>query len=462
MDSSGANAAGTSGKPDVIDVGKLIDESGLNRVSIGVILLCGLIMMMDGYDYTIITVAAPVIMKEWHVGTGVFSWVFSAAFFGYLLGATIIGALSDRIGRKKTLILGACFFSVGTLLVCFSHSIDSLIPMRVFAGIGIGSAVPCAITLTSEYSPLKGKGKYVSIMYSGFLLGIVLGGFIAGFMLRSIGWRPLFLVGFFAPLIVIAILAVKLPESARWLSAKYKTMQERETLARLVKKMQPGIRIDADTQFVSAGSAGNRTPFSELFAGRLRWVTPLVWAYYLISSIAVFFFGSWSPQLLTVKGYTASGASFVTGTNGILVAIGCLLSGFYFDRVGFRWGSVLYIIASVGVIFMGGLGPAGFVALLFATAFFINSGHMDVTILAPIVYPPSCRNRGAGTAIAVGRIGAMTGPLLGAKLDKLPLEALLPLVSIPLLASAVVCYVAGRQYDFHFSRLYAGKIPAQK
>ena len=120
-----------------IDVGKLIDNSTLNRVSISVILLCGLIMIMDGYTYTIITLAAPVIMKEWNVGTEAFGWVFSAAFLGYLFGATIIGSVSDRIGRKKALILGACFFSVGTLLVCFSHSLWSLIPMRVFAGIGI-------------------------------------------------------------------------------------------------------------------------------------------------------------------------------------------------------------------------------------------------------------------------------------------------------------------------------------
>ena len=142
-------------KPSAIDVGKVIDDSKLNKVSLRVILLCGLIMIMDGYDYTIITVAAPMIMKEWNVGTKSFGLVFSAAMFGYLFGAIICGALSDRIGRKKTLILGSCIFSVGTLLVFFSHSVQSLIPIRIFTGFGIGGAVPCAITLTSEYSPLK-------------------------------------------------------------------------------------------------------------------------------------------------------------------------------------------------------------------------------------------------------------------------------------------------------------------
>jgi AAHS family 4-hydroxybenzoate transporter-like MFS transporter len=136
------------------------------------------------------------------------------------------------------------------------------------------------------------------------------------------------------------------------------------------------------------------------------------------------------------------------------------LSGFYFDKAGFRWGALLHIIAGVGVIFMGGMEPAGFVVLLFATGFFINSAHMDVTILAPIVYPPSCRNQGAGAAIAVGRIGAIIGPYAGGVLlaTQLPLETLLALVAVPLVMAAVLCYIAGRQYDFYLSRLYAGKI----
>jgi len=443
-----------------IDVGRVIDEAKLNKVSVTVIILCGLIMLMDGYDYGIISVAAPMIMTEWNVGTERFGVVFSAAFFGYLFGAIVCGTLSDLIGRKKTLILGSCIFSVGTLLVFFSNSIGSLIPMRVFAGIGIGGAVPCAITLTSEYSPLKGRGKYVSVMYSGFLLGLVMAGYVAASMLDSVGWRPLFLVGFFAPAVVIIILVFLLPESARWLSARAQSGKPRDALARIIRDLRPDIRIDDNTRFTSVDSAKGEHSLRELFAGRLVWVTPLIWSLYLISSIAVFFFGSWSPQLLVVKGFTVSTAAFITGTNGIIVAAGCLLSGFYFDRFGFRWGAVLYVIAGVCVIFMGDLAQAGFVILLFASAFFINSAHMDVTILAPIVYPSHCRNRGAGTAVAVARIGAIIGPYLGGYLlgTKLSMGSLLALIAIPLSISAVLCFIAGRQYDFYFAPLYSGKI----
>jgi AAHS family 4-hydroxybenzoate transporter-like MFS transporter len=446
-------------KTSVIDVAQVIDESKLNAVSIRVIILCGLIMLMDGYDYTIITVAAPVIREEWNISATLFGIVFSSAMFGYLFGAVIFGTLSDMIGRKKTLILASFVFSVGTLLVYFSQSLQSLIPIRVFTGVGIGGAVPCAITLTSEYAPLKGRGKYVSIMYTGFLIGIVAGGYIAGFMLQKLGWRPLFLLGFIAPVLTIAILFFKLPESARWLSVKAEGSAQREMLAGLIRQMEPGVQIDANTRFVSAGTGRKKAPVKELFAGRLAWVTPVVWAYYLISSVAVFSLGSWSPQLLVVKGFTAATAAYITGSGNILIAIGCLVSGFYFDKFGFRWGSLLHVAAAVCVFFLGGMQPLGFVILLFASGFFINSAHMAVTILAPIVYPSGCRNQGAGTAIAVARIGAMLGPTItGILLDtKLPLQTLIGLIAIPLVISAALCYVAGKQYDFYFAPLYSGK-----
>jgi AAHS family 4-hydroxybenzoate transporter-like MFS transporter len=446
-------------KTSVIDVAQVIDESKLNAVSIRVIILCGLIMLMDGYDYTIITVAAPVIREEWNISATLFGIVFSSAMFGYLFGAVIFGTLSDMIGRKKTLILASFVFSVGTLLVYFSQSLQSLIPIRVFTGVGIGGAVPCAITLTSEYAPLKGRGKYVSIMYTGFLIGIVAGGYIAGFMLQKLGWRPLFLLGFIAPVLTIAILFFKLPESARWLSVKAEGSAQREMLAGLIRQMEPGVQIDANTRFVSAGTGRKKAPVKELFAGRLAWVTPVIWAYYLISSVAVFSLGSWSPQLLVVKGFTAATAAYITGSGNILIAIGCLVSGFYFDKFGFRWGSLLHVAAAVCVFFLGGMQPLGFVILLFASGFFINSAHMAVTILAPIVYPSGCRNQGAGTAIAVARIGAMLGPTItGILLDtKLPLQTLIGLIAIPLVISAALCYVAGKQYDFYFAPLYSGK-----
>ena len=449
----------TQDSSGTLDVGRIIDDSSRNSVSVSVIILCGLIMLMDGFDYTIITVAAPLIRGEWVVSSTDFSYVFSAAFIGYFFGALIFGALSDRIGRKKTLMLSACVFSTGTLFVYFTNSLESLIAVRVFTGIGIGGAVPCAITLTSEFSPLKQRGKYVSIMYSGFLIGIVLGGYLAGAILERFGWRPLFLVGFFAPLTALVFVGLKLPESIRWLSARERISdKQRAQVAGLLQRIAPDVKIDTSTKFVFS-TVKSKGSIRNLFAGRLLWTTPVIWFYYLSSSIAVFFIGSWAPQLLTIKDYSPSSAAYITGTINVMVAAGCMLSGFYFDKFGFRKGAIPYIIAAVCMIFTGGLEKSGFVLLLLAGSFFINSAHMAVTILSPIIYPSDCRNLGGGAAIAAGRIGAIIGPYIaGVLLDtKLPMETLLGVVAIPLVISAILCYISGRQYDFHFASLYAGK-----
>jgi len=218
------------------------------------------------------------------------------------------------------------------------------------------------------------------------------------------------------------------------------------------------VKVDDTTKFVFSETK-RKSSIRNLFAGRLSWVTPVVWLYYLVSSLAVFFISSWTPTLLTIKGYTDSNAAYITGTINVTVAIGCMMSGFYFDKGGFRKGAIPYLIAIICVLFTGGMESIGFVLLLLAGSFFINSAHMAVTILAPIVYPSDCRNLGGGAAIAAGRIGAIIGPIIGGVLldTKLPMETLIGVVAIPLIISAVLCYVAGRQYDFHFAPLYAGK-----
>jgi predicted MFS family arabinose efflux permease len=75
---------------------------------------------------------------------------------------------------------------------------------------------------------------------------------------------------------------------------------------------------------------------------------------------------------------------------------------------------------------------------------------MSITILAPIVYPSEFRNQGAGTAIAIARIGAMAGPSIGGILlaTEMSREKIMALVAIPLFIAAIICYFAGRQYDF--------------
>ncbi|QDR83479.1 4-hydroxybenzoate transporter PcaK (plasmid) [Sporomusa termitida] len=454
-------------KPLIVDVGKLIDDSKLNKVSLATIILCGFIMMMDGYDMGIMSVTAPAIMEEWGVSATLFGGVFSAAYVGFLFGAIICGTIADKIGRKKVLIFSGIIFSLGTLLVYFSHSVPELILMRIFAGFGFGGAVPVAITLTSEYAPLKGKGKYLSVMYTGFVLGTTLAGYVASFIISSTaGWRACFLIGFFAPLIVIAFMIPYMSESARWLSVSWKTAEQRENLVKLINKINPDLKIDADTQFSSVGITNQKQHSAkELFAGRLRWVTPVMWAFYLISSIALFFFNSWGPQLIVLKGYSVATAAMINGNAQFVGVLSVLGAGFLYDKIGLRRGWIVYTLAAIVVCFLGGVEGGMFIGVFILGLFLINCAHMAITILAPSIYPPNIRNQGAGTGIGVARIGAIIGPLLGGILlaTQLKMSILIILmVAIPMFIVAVLCYIVGKQYDMYFAPLYGGQYKTEK
>ena len=275
-----------------INVGSLLDNAKVGRVSLTVLILCFCVMLMDGYDYGIISNASPLIMKEWSITSAMFGPVFSVATFGWMIGAIIFGALSDRHGRKITLIAGALIFTSLTLCVYFSHTIAQLLILRFITGIGVGGAVPVAMVLTSEYSPGKSRAKFITIMFSGFVVGITMASYIAAAVMPAYGWRSLFMIGFFVPLPAILCLAAFLPESARWLALNGKTEKDRQSLIRIIAKVDPSLRIDADTKLVAtAAQKKERQSPRELFSGRLAWCTPLLWIYYLTSSLALFFIG---------------------------------------------------------------------------------------------------------------------------------------------------------------------------
>ncbi len=443
-----------------INIGRLLDNARVGKVALTVIALCFCVMLMDGFDYGIISNAAPLIMKEWQITSAMFGPVFSVATFGWMIGAIFFGAISDRYGRKKTLITGAITFTTLTLFVYFSHTLVHLLAIRFLTGIGVGGAVPVAMVLTSEYSPGTSRAKFITIMFSGFVVGMTLGSYVAAAVMPDHGWRTLFLIGFFVPLPAIVLLMTSLPESARWLALNGKTQKDRQKLIQIIRGIDPGITIDNRTKLVAAAvqKQEKQSP-KELFAGRLLWCTPLLWLYYLASSLSLFFIVNWSPQLLVLKGLTAAQASSMVGTSGLFGIAGTILIGLWLDKAGFRWG-FFWPLLSVGfTALIGGAGGGMLLLWLSSNSFFMNGGHSILTALVPSIYPYRIRAQGSGVANAVARIGSIIGPILGGLLIStgMAMTKLFCLAAIPFIFCAVFCFVIGLQYDRHFRPVYAGE-----
>jgi MFS transporter, AAHS family, 4-hydroxybenzoate transporter len=139
----------TQSKP--IDV-----EDFLNRQPFGsfhwlVFSICVIVVILDGFDTAAIGYIAPSLVTEWHIAKPDLAPVLSAALFGLAFGALLAGPLADRLGRKRVLIGAIVLMGIACLLAASAANLTTLTVWRFLTGLGLGAAMPNAVTLMSEY-----------------------------------------------------------------------------------------------------------------------------------------------------------------------------------------------------------------------------------------------------------------------------------------------------------------------
>src|ERR1700709_2029341 len=231
----------------IVDVAEFIDAQPVGGFQIKLLLTCAAVLFLDGFDTTAIGFVAPSLAKEWSLTKGALGPVFSAGMFGLMIGALLFGPLADRIGRKKIIIFSTLAFGIGTLATAFVQDVNTLLVIRFLTGLGLGGAMPNTIALTSEFSPHRRRATMVMIMFCGFSLGAALGGFLAAALIPQFGWRSVFVVGGAAPLLLVPILAWRLPESVRFLAL---TGRADARVAELLGFIGPTAAFPSDTQFI--------------------------------------------------------------------------------------------------------------------------------------------------------------------------------------------------------------------
>src|SRR5947207_8645886 len=98
-----------------VDISEVLDRSKVSAFQIGVFILCGLCLIMDGFDVQALGYLAPAIIKDWHLAPAQMGPVLSAALFGILVGSIVFSAIADRIGRRPVLVAATLFFAFITL-----------------------------------------------------------------------------------------------------------------------------------------------------------------------------------------------------------------------------------------------------------------------------------------------------------------------------------------------------------
>ena len=184
-----------------VDVADIIDARGLGPFQIGVFILFGLFLIMDGFDVQAMGYVAPAVIDDWGIQAGEMRGAFSSGLVGLFIGAIVFGMAGDRLGRRRVLLASTVAFSIFTLLSGLSASLEQLVIIRFFAGLGLGAILPNATALIGEFSPRRLRIAMMMIVTNGFTIGAMLGGFLSAWLIPTFGWRSVFYVGGAVPLI---------------------------------------------------------------------------------------------------------------------------------------------------------------------------------------------------------------------------------------------------------------------
>ncbi|KMM79234.1 3-(3-hydroxy-phenyl)propionate transporter MhpT [Pseudomonas deceptionensis] len=346
--------------------------------------LCFLVALMEGLDLQAAGIAAQGMAAAFELDKLHMSWVFSAGIFGLLPGAFAGGWLADRIGRKRVLMASVGLFGVFSLATALAWDFNSLLVARCLTGVGLGAALPNLIALTSEVAGPRLRGTAVSLMYCGVPLGAALAAMI-GIADLAGGWQVVFYVGGVVPLLIVPLLGLYLPESQQFRN----------------------VQGEAPIGVVQG-----------LFRDGAALPTALIWVSYFFTLMVVYILINWLPSLVIGQGFTGRQASWVMLALQIGAAAGTLFLGWIMDRLpAWALSALIYIGILVSLTALGlashlpGMLAAGFIAGFFATG-----GQCVLYALAPHFYRPSIRATGVGSAVAIGRLGAMSGPLVAGKM----------------------------------------------
>lgn len=398
-----------------VNVTRLIDEGRVTPFQIVTIILCALVNLLDGIDTQSIGVAAPFIADALGIKIANFGPIFSAALVGATIGAASFGPLADRLGRKTLLIIATVLIGIFTILTATATSVPMLMTFRLLAGLGLGGATPCFIAMTSEYAPARLRAAIVTLMWSAFPFGGMIGGLLNSYLLTRMGWQAIFYIGGVAPLVIAIVLFFYLPESIKFLLTR---RSDTNAIRKIVARFRLP-RVREDSNFVIEEKKLPGAPIRHLFSEGRMLGTLLLWVPFFMGFGLLTVVTLWTPALLRLNGISPANTAFVIAFNGLGAFIGQSTAGRLMERFGILL--VLFPAFLLGTAATIGLGyGASSVALasifIGLVGLFMGLGTAGAIALSALIYPTPIRSTGVGWGMAMGRFGQIVGPLVAGTL----------------------------------------------
>ncbi len=430
-------------KNNTVDVQAFIDSQPVRAFQWRILLLCFLVTAIDGLDTAAIGFIAPALREHWQIGAAELGPVLGAALVGLMLGAFMAGPLADRFGRKRVLLGSVACFGIFSLAAAFAQDLHSLALLRLLTGLGLGGAMPNAITLTSEYCPQRRRSLMVTGMFCGFTLGSALGGVVAAHLLPLFGWRSVLALGGVLPLALLPVLLLALPESVRFLARRNANDARAKAILQRIGDLPAGCQglgIDEPEVAVS--------PVRQILAAPLRRGTLALWLAFFMSLLIIYGMTNWLPLLVKDTGLSLSQAALISALFQLGGTVGALCLGAAMDRFDPHRVLVLALLGGAGCLFAIGQCHADYALLGLSVAgmgFCISGSQVGANALAAAFYPTASRATGVSWAHGVGRIGSVCGTFGGALLVNagLSFEAMFSVLMLPAVVAALAILFKG-------------------
>ena len=345
------------------------------------VVLCWLAVALDGFDLVVMGAVIPTLSKSGDLGftDASLTTASTVGLVGVGIGAALIGPVTDRFGRRRTLITCIAWFSVFTIAVAFAPNVNTFITLRLLAGFGLGACLPIALTYMSEHAPAGSNGKAVTRTMTGYHVGAVLTALLALWVIDAWGWEAMFVIGGVAGLAVLPLMWAKLPESETFLEAREKPS----------------------------------ATFADVVRGGYLRVSLGLWVASFMGLLLVYGLNTWLPKIMGEAGYSIQAGTTLLLLLNLGAVIGLVVAGTISDARGNKPTVLLWF--GLAALFLALLSikmqhQTLVYAAVLLTGIFVFSAQVLVYAFVGHLYPPEIRGTALGLAAGIGRVGAIVGP----------------------------------------------------
>jgi benzoate transport len=426
------------------DLQHRVVQGPLTAFQLGAIAVCVGLNMLDGFDILAMSFSASGVKAAWSLQNSELGALLSAGLVGMALGSLFLAPCADRWGRRRIILLSGTIAAIGMLGSTAARGFADLLALRALTGIGIGGTIASVAVVVSEYAPDRWRSAALAAYATGYPVGATIGGALTALAIPRYGWRSAFAIGGAMSLMLLLVAWRRLPESLDFLVTRRPPGALSRLNALLGRMSLPAVSVLPEPA-AGPGADVGRTPLQLL----LTPTTVLVWVTFFCTMAAFYFIVSWTPRLLNAAGLTATQGL----TGGVLLNLGGIVGcgGFAVAaaRADARRLLLGALIASALLIAAFGtavhrLDLALWTALLLGVL--SNAAMAGLYSVGPPLYPTAVRATGMGSAIGIGRLGAILAPLAsGALLDHgwAPAQ-LYYLFSGPFVVAAIAMLIIGR------------------